>query len=246
MFVACLVQTIFGFGSALIAMPLIAMLIPFGETVPIISLISCILSVLILIPIVKEIQLKSVGMLIAGSAVGIPIGAYAFKLILLQSNEIKLMSENIFGLILGLMIIMFSIYQLKKPKLIEIKSNILAVPTGIIAGTLGGLFNTNGPPVVIYGVLKRWDPNQFRASLQAYFVISSYYIAANHYLQGVWSANVIRTAAYSIPSVILAVIAGFYLGKKIPAEKFSYIIYIVLIIVGLIYCGKSAAYLLQN
>ena len=31
----------------------------------------------------------------------------------------------------------------------------------------------NGPPLVVYGVLRRWQPAQFRATLQGYFLIAS-------------------------------------------------------------------------
>jgi hypothetical protein len=31
----------------------------------------------------------------------------------------------------------------------------------------------NGPPLVIYGALRRWTPERFRATLQGYFLPAS-------------------------------------------------------------------------
>lgn len=222
-------------------MPLIALMISLDETRPIVAILSTFLSIFILIPIRKDIHLKSVAWLIVGTALGVPTGVYILKQISLQPDSFKQLAESIFGLVLGFMIISFSVYQLKKPKLLELKSNFFAIPVGFIAGMLGGLFNTNGPPVVVYGVLKRWDPNQFRASLQGFFFISNFYIVANHYYQGFWTERVLTYAGYSLPSLLLAVLLGYYLSKKIPAEKFSFLIYYFLIFISLIYWGKSIA-----
>ncbi|PCJ61303.1 MAG: hypothetical protein COA79_06900 [Planctomycetota bacterium] len=241
-FFACLMQAVFGFGSALFSMPLLAIVIPLEEAGPIVAISATFLAIIAVIPVRKQIQIKSVRWLLLGSVVGIPIGVFLLKQLSLQPKEIKLSEENIFGFLLGILIISFSIYQLRKRNNFELKSNIFAVPTGIFAGVLGGLINTTGPPIVVYGVLKRWDPIQFRASLQAYFMFSAFYISINHGYQGLWTSSVLQVTGYAIPVAILAVVVGQFINNKISTDKFTHLVYFLLIAIGVIFCGKSISY----
>ena len=54
----------------------------------------------------------------------------------------------------------------------ELHSDRLAPLFGFAAGILGGAYGMNGPPLVVYGGLRRWQPTQFRAMLQGYFLIA--------------------------------------------------------------------------
>ncbi len=92
--------------------------------------------------------------------IGIPIGIYFLK----AAPDVIVKS------LLGIIITGFGLYNLIVPNLPRLLNEYWAYLTGLIAGILGGAYNTNGPPVVVYGMLRRWDSEKFRITLQRYFL----------------------------------------------------------------------------
>jgi uncharacterized protein len=108
------------------------------------------------------------------------------------------------------------------------------VPFGFLAGILGGAYNANGPPVVIYGVMRGWKKEAFRASLQGFFFVSSLLIVSGHALSGFWSRQILSAFFISLPAVVLAVFVGERIATKITQENFNRVIYIYLILMGIL------------
>lgn len=137
LFISSLVRAVFGFGDALIAMPLLAMTSLGMKTAsPLVALIAALLSLMVLVKDWRIIDFKSTWRLIAATVPGIPLG-----LLLLKGPY-----ENAGKIILALVIIGFSLYCLLRPKLFALRHEWAAYPFGFLAGILGGAYNTNGPP----------------------------------------------------------------------------------------------------
>ena len=66
--------------------------------------------------------------------------------------------------VLGTVIIAFAMYRMRGRDGVELKDDRLAWMFGFGAGVLGGAYGMNGPPLVAYGALRRWSPEQFRAT----------------------------------------------------------------------------------
>lgn len=71
---------------------------------------------------------------------------------------------------LGGFIIIYSFYSLFIPRLPIYDKRWIAAPMGAIAGALGAAFSTNGPPVVMYGMLRNLGPAAFRGTLNAFLL----------------------------------------------------------------------------
>ncbi|NOQ26072.1 MAG: TSUP family transporter [Bacteroidales bacterium] len=221
-FVAALTRSTFGFGDALIAMPLLALFIDIKIATPLMALIAFFIAISILIKNRDKVEFNSVWRLILASLVGIPIGLWYLDDI----------NENIIKLILGIIILLFAVYNLTKPKLHQLKSEKYAWIFGFIAGILGGAYNTNGPPIVIYSSLKKWNPQNFRATLQGYFFTTGILLVISHGIAGNYTSQVLTYFAYCLPVVLLAVIIGAKVNKKIPIIRFHKYIYMILIFLG--------------
>lgn len=221
-FVAALTRSTFGFGDALIAMPLLALFIDIKIATPLMALIAFFIAISILIKNRDKVEFNSVWRLILASLVGIPIGLWYLDDI----------NENIIKLILGIIILLFAGFNLAKPKLHQLKSEKYAWIFGFIAGILGGAYNTNGPPIVIYSSLKKWNPQNFRATLQGYFFTTGILLVISHGIAGNYTNEVLTYFAYCLPVVLLAVIIGAKLNKKIPIVRFHKYIYMILIFLG--------------
>jgi uncharacterized membrane protein YfcA len=222
-FAACLRST-FGFGDALIAMPFLLLLVGIRTATPLVALTASTIALTILIRNWQKVEFQSAWRLILSTIAGIPIGLF-----LLKTAPDSWMKSILAGVL-----ILFSLYRLSHPKGIILKSERWAFVFGFFSGILGGSLNTNGPPVVIYGTLRRWPPESFRATLQGYFFPTGLVILMGHGAAGLWTAPVLQMFLLIVPVILLAVYIGGRLNVLIPAAKFDTIIYGLLFIVGLL------------
>jgi len=231
LFLSTLVRSTFGFGDALVAMPLLALVIPIRTATPVVALIAPTIAIILLIKEWRHIDLRSTMKLIISTLVGIPMGILYLKQI----------QENVVNAVLALILIIFAIYSLARPALHSLKSDRWAYLFGFIGGILGGAYNTNGPPIIFYGILRRWKPESFRATLQSYFLPTGGAIMVGQGLAGLWTKAVLTTYIYSLPLVFLAIFFGLGISRKIPAQKFNKYVYIMLLGLGIILLIKVMA-----
>jgi uncharacterized membrane protein YfcA len=223
-FISTFARSTVGFGDAMIAMPLLAMAVGRNVATPLVGLIAITISITILIKQWRNVHFKSVSMLIVSTFLGIPVGILLLKGVY----------DDVMKLILAIVIIIFSLYKIFKPKLFTLANDKFACVFGFLAGILGGAYNTNGPPVVIYGSLRQWDPAKFRVTLQGYFFPTGAMIALGHGIGGLWTKQVLVNFFVSLPVVFVAILLGGRLNSKIPKGKFDNCVYACLITIGII------------
>jgi uncharacterized membrane protein YfcA len=221
-FISTLTRSTFGFGDAVVAMPLLSMVVGLKVATPLVGLMGITASTSILIRHWRDVHFKSLWSLIIPTIIGIPIGVLLLKGVY----------ENVMKLILAGVIIVFSLYNIFKPRLVTLTNDKYAYIFGFLAGIIGGAYNTNGPPIVIYGTLRRWRPENFRATLQGYFLPTGSMIALGHCLGGFWTKTVLMSYFISLPIIFIAIFAGGRLNCKIPKGKFDNYVYICLVVLG--------------
>jgi len=221
-FIATLTRSTFGFGDAMVGMPLLVMVIGLNTATPLVGLMGITASSTILIRHWRDVHFRSVWPLIIYTLIGIPIGILLLKGVY----------EDVMKTVLALVIIIFSLYKLFKPKLFTLANDKLAFIFGLASGILGGAYNTNGPPVVIFGTLRRWNPEKFRATLQGYFFPTGSMIAIGHCIGGLWTKPVLVNYALSLPVILVAIFLGGRINRKIPKARFDNYIYVFLVILG--------------
>jgi len=229
LFFSTFVRAAFGFGDALLAMPILALILDIKTTTPLVALIASTIAIIYIIRRWREVRFQTVKLLIISSAFGIPLGLFFLK----DIYEIPLKIG------LALIIISFSLYVLFVKTPLVFRTDRWAWIFGFLAGVLGGAYNTNGPPVVIFGRLRAWDPNSFRATLQGYFLLSGSLIALGHGVSGLWTQEVIRLYLYAFPWVVFAIFLGDRLGRTIGPGKFDRCIHCLLIIASLLLLYQS-------
>ncbi|MCE5209410.1 MAG: sulfite exporter TauE/SafE family protein [Chloroflexi bacterium] len=223
-FFGAFVRATFGFGDALIAMPLLALVVSIQIASPLVAFLSIIIGTTMLILNWGKVDFKAAWRLILSSALGIPVGLYFLKTV----------PEEYIKILLGIILILFGAYNLFRPKLPTIQSNLWAYVMGFLGGILGGAYNANGPPVIIYGRLARWEPDRFRATLQSYFMPTAAFIFIGHGLSGSWTSEVLTLFAYSFPVILVAIVLGTLLSKRIPDGMFDRLVYLAIIGMGIL------------
>ena len=224
LFLSTFIRSALGFGDALIAMPLLALVIGIQVATPLVAMGASTIAFTILLKSWRKVEIKAAWRLVIATWIGIPLGIFFLK----AAPEILVKS------LLGILLMGFGAYNLFVPDLPKLLNEKWAFVTGLIAGILGGAYNTNGPPVVIYGMLRRWDPEKFRATLQGYFLPTGFAILITHGLAGMWTTQVVRLYGYSIPIIIAAVLLGEKVNLLIPQGKFDKIINGFLVVIGVL------------
>ncbi len=225
-FLATVFRSTFGFGESLIAVPLLTMVMPLQMAVPLSVLISVTIAGVVVIQDHQKIHLKSAGSLIIYALIGIPIGLWL--LMHVPGYLVKLL--------LGLVIIAFAIYLLTGSQLKELKhdNKWWLFSCGLLSGVLGGAYGINGPPLVIYGAKRRWTPQHFRATLQAYFLVASLAGVISYWFSGLLDTALLRYYLWSLPVLLPAVLFGRLLNSRMQGERFFKYSYTVLLGLGLL------------
>jgi uncharacterized protein len=225
-FIATLIRSTFGFGEALVAVPLLAFCIPLEVAAPLAVLVSITIAGIVVVQDWKKIHLLSTGWLVLSSLFGIPLG-----LLLLTSNH-----QRAARAALGAIIVMFSAYSLIGRTPLELKrdSRGWLLVCGFCAGVLGGAYGMNGPPLVVYGTLRRWSAQHFRATLQGYFLPASIIGMSGYWLAGLWTSAVTHYYLLSLPVTVPAVFLGRVINHRMQGEAFLKYVYMGLAGVGAI------------
>ena len=225
LWLATFLRSTVGFGDALLAMPLIAMLVGMQIATPLVAWTGLATSVIILSTSWRQVDFRNFWRLTLASLAGMPFGIW-----LLQNGD-----ERTVNLLLGLLLIGYGAYSLARPTLPPLHNERWAFPFGFAAGILGSAYNTSGPPVIIYGTMRRWPPELFRATLQGFFFFSNIFVVAGHGLAGLWTTEVMWLTLLSLPVLLTAIAAGARVNRRIPAAQFARLVYVLLIFLGALF-----------
>ncbi|MBO0697310.1 MAG: sulfite exporter TauE/SafE family protein [Zavarzinella sp.] len=221
-FVATLIRSAFGFGEALVAVPLLALLIPVEVAAPLAVLLSVTVAGVILVQDWRHVQVHSAWRLVLSTLPGIPVGV-----VLLAAGP-----EHVVKAVLAVVIIAFSAYCLVRRRPPELKGDRAAWVFGFAAGVLGGAYGINGPPLVVYGTLRRWSPERFRATLQGYFLPASLVGMGGYWLAGLWVPDVTRYYFLSLGPAVAAILLGRAVNRRLAGRPFVVYVHVALVLVG--------------
>lgn len=150
-----------GFGSGLIAVPLLALIFPLTLVVPFMLLMDLTASAIMGRAARREVNWQELKPLLPGAVIGVVAGA---TLLLNLAREPLLTTLGLFVLAFALR----SILNLHGDRTI---SRIWALPAGLLGGTVSALFGTGGPPYVIYLTHRIRDKSVFRATTSLLFLM---------------------------------------------------------------------------
>ncbi len=232
MFLATLIRSTFGFGESLFAVPLLALRIPVQIATPLAVLCSITIAAVVVAQDRKKIHLRSAGGLVLASLFGIPIGITLLRII--DQRTIKI--------VVAAIILLFAIYSLfgRALPLLKRDSRKWLLSCGFCAGLLGGACGMNAPPLVVYGAMRRWSAQEFRATLQGYFLPASILGMTGYWLAGLWTSAVTHYYLLSLPVLVPAIFLGRILNRRMHGEAFLRYVYIGLAGTGILLLIQSA------
>ena len=221
-FGATLLRSALGFGEALIAVPLLAFVLPVKVAAPIAVLLSITVAAVVVAQDWRHVHVRSAVRLVLFTVIGIPFG-----LLLLRAVPEPIVKGG-----LGVMVAGFAMSALRSRGSYELTDDRLAWLFGLCAGVLGGAYGMNGPPLVVYGMLRRWSPERFRATLQGYFLPASVIGMIGYWAAGLWTPSVSRYYLLSLPTALLAIGLGRVINRRVDARRFFVYVHAFLIVSG--------------
>lgn len=222
-FGATLIRSALGFGEALIAVPLLSFFLPVDVAAPVAVLVSITVAAVVVAQDWRHVHLRSAAWLVLSTLVGIPLGLLMLRTV----------SEPIVKAVLGAVVAGFALSGLRSRGAYELTNDRWAWLFGVCAGVLGGAYGMNGPPLVMYGSLRRWSPEHFRATLQGYFLPASIVGMAGYGVAGLWTSSVNRYFLLSFPAVIVATALGRAINRRVDSRRFFIVVHVGLIAIGL-------------
>ena len=221
-FLAAFQQSLSGFGFALVTMPVLVQLVGLQTAAPLIASSGLLLTIINALRWRKSIDWSEIRRLGVWGMLGILPGILS----------VDYLPEIALKIGLGMLLVAYSLYALFKPEKLPIISRRWAYPAGFIAGLLGGAYNTPGPPLILYGNLRQWSHQRFRAVLQSVFSFSAALVVGGHLLAGHFTTQVIALMLPTGAAILLGVLAGALLDHHLKPQHLRTWITIVTLILG--------------
>lgn len=222
-FVSTLIQSVFSFGNALIALPLLAFFIEVRYATPLITMLSASIAVAIVFRNWRDVEFMNAWRLIVSAFIGIPLG------IIFLSN----VDDTLVRFVLAVTVLTFTTINLISIRKIRLPHSNYAFGFGFVSGLFGGAYNISGPPVVLYGSLSNWSPNRFRATIQSYALFTNIFAIAGHYWATNITTQVVTTYLYALPVVVATIWLGNKIHQRIPGEHYAKYVNILLSVLGI-------------
>lgn len=226
--VGALSQRITGMGFALVASPLVVILLGPFDGVLVVNLCGVVSSLLIIPRVWRHIEWRTLAWLAIPAVVAIVPGS--------------LLVTRLPGAVMQLGVGVLVIVALTATLLIRRAEHVVpARPAAIVAGAASGFMNTaagvGGPALSIYAVIMRWPQVNFAATLQPYFVIVG---TASLVTKAIFSGGQLPDLdAVSWIIIVGALLAGLALGEVLNRHVSHGVARIAVIIVA--YVGGTVA-----
>jgi uncharacterized protein len=225
---AYLVRGVAGFGSGLIAVPLLTFMLPLSLVVPLVVLLDYVASLSHGINNRKEIRWKEILPLIPFSVIGVVIA-----LLFLSRSDMTLLTRA-----LGVFIILYALFTLSgySPKAGAARG--WGVLAGFSGGLIGTLFGTGGPFYVTYFKARGLDKTAFRTTLAVTFLLDGAGRLLGFATSGFFNLKFLTLVAMALPLMALFMYIGGHIHTRLTQEQFQRGISVLLILSGIVLVFK--------
>ena len=104
--------------------------------------------------------------------------------------------------------------------------------TGVFTGLLTTSTGTNGPPIVALLQARRLPPHEFRATVTLVFLVLNLAALTVFGVTGTLTRDVLETALWSVPSLLLGGWLGYRVRRLLPAAMFRRLVLLLLTVAG--------------
>lgn len=232
-FTSAALQRAVGFGFTLLAVPLMAFVVPTKSAVVIVFLNGTVTSGCIALRLRRRIEWPTTRRLGLGAVVGAPIGVIILSVI----------SVDALRLALGLTTCLAAIWIVVTSRLVQPEPVVPHRSTTFAMGFASGVINTslatNGPPLVYELRRTGFHGDRFRATISAVFLLSNLIGLPLLALAGLISAADLGLAASSLVPCVAGIVVGSRISRRMEPSHFAWAVDILLMVTGLLTISKA-------
>lgn len=223
-FLGSMIQAVTGFGFAIVAMPLLTLILPFKTAATTVTVISFILACQMAYRLRANINIRIMVAPLITTVLGRTLGVY-----ILQRFDAAVLSKA-----LGVFLVLLAMWFVYANGKFRIKAKTsTGLMAGLISGIFGGSFNIGGPPIAVYYFSALESKEEYNSTTQATFALSIAYNLLLHIIYGNVSMQVLKFAAVGILAIILGSTIGIAIFCKINKGVMGKIIYSFIAVMGI-------------
>jgi len=222
-FLAAFTQGVTGFGSALIAVPLLSLAFDLKTIVPLSILNGLVITLFLSIKLKRHLEWKKLFPLMIGCMPGVYAGLMFLKYFPVRSLKV----------VLGILLVGYGLFRICGKKCSGSLNEKWGYLAGLGTGLLGASLSTGGPPTVIYTTLAGWSKDEITATLSGFFLFTGILVALSHLAGGMLTESIFHLFLISLPAVIAGVIAGGFCYTRLDQQTYLSTVHVLLIIMGL-------------
>lgn len=219
-----------GFGSTVIALPLLAQFAPLKFVVPVLLLLDLVAFLAVGVRGRRGIRVDELGPLLPFVLVGIALGLT----LLIRVAEARLLVA------LGVFVLCYALWGLARRGPVAEIPRWTCAPIGLAGGALSALFGTGGVLFAIYNAGRIRDKNELRASNAAMIAFSGivrvvlFGLAGLLAQEGLWMFTLLL-----VPALLAGLALGSRLHAAVPAQAVVRAVHGVLVLAGIALLARA-------
>lgn len=217
MLFAALVQSVSGFGFALMAVPLMVIVIDLQVAVVVSAIVGMVSTSWQAWQLREQRDRVLTRRFIVSSCLGAPLGLAAFIWV----------PQDVLKLVLGISVL-FGVVVLGRGLDMRSTHHSFDWLMGVLSGVLLMATSTNGPPLVFTLHARRINAETFRATLNSVFAIAGMISVVLFVASGKVTSEVIKLSVISVPIMVGGVYVGMLLRRFIAPERFRLLVLVLL------------------
>lgn len=224
--VGSFIQRVSGFGFGIFVMIFLPYIISdYGPATVLSSMMGLVLSLQVSVTKRKHINWRLV----------LPCLATAMITTVLSVIFMTKQSGSTLKLLLGIVLILLSVYFIFFSKRLKVSGNIpTGLGVGLLSGVMSGLFAMSGPPVVVYMLSAAATATEYIATIQAYFAALSVFTIGTKIVAGFFTVQVFVFFVFGAIGVVVGNIVGSRVFDKLNTDMIKRIAYIVMAVSGVV------------
>lgn len=221
------VRSAAGFGAGLIAIPMLALILPVSTAVSVATVFTTLTSVHQVSREWRQIAWRQFLTIFCYSMVGVGLGLYF----------LKLLNEDVMRRCLGVFMIIYALHALwttGTPRLLHARwHGVLGAGVGIVGGLLSALFGAGaGPIYVVYFDILRLEKAVFRATMSAVVLLGGAARIVGYGSYGFYGTSTITLLAVGLPLAVAGSWVGDRVVYRLSARSFSRLVAAVMLLSG--------------
>lgn len=218
---ATVTQQVSGFGFALLAVPLLAMVVGPKDAVAVAMAVGFASSGAMAVGLRDRIDHATLRRLLMGAAAGLPVGVVGLSA--LDAGVLRLALGLV---VLGMVVVLARGYRIRT------HGNGAVVGAGVASGVLNGSLGTGGPPVILVLQAADTEQHRFRATCTAFFAICDVIAIPLLVASGAVRPSAWLYAVAAVPAVAVGTVVGSQLARRVDQEQFRRIVLALLVATG--------------